>query len=161
MFQSSDVLDSQAITIAVDVVINSNSIGIHDDNIEKDLRDAHFELSFLLLDMNSLNSQDLESNENFDTERKTICETQQFNYTNLIHSNIVSSMIANCTSNLGILQREKLHEICLKNRCCLSVLSNINKNIDLSGIAVANIGEHNLLSKLGYGFAYINYKPCL
>ncbi|CAG8727430.1 37123_t:CDS:10 [Gigaspora margarita] len=96
--QNSDVSDSQAIAIAADVVINSNSIGICDDDIEEDLRDARLE------NHESYNSQCM--------EQKTICETQQFNYTNSIHPNIVSSMIANCTSNLGILQGEKLHEIC-------------------------------------------------
>ncbi|CAG8841693.1 6600_t:CDS:1, partial [Gigaspora margarita] len=65
--QSSNVSDSQAIAIAADIIINSNLIGIHNNDIEEDLRDACLELSFLLLDMNFLNSQDLEPNENFDT----------------------------------------------------------------------------------------------
>ncbi|CAG8486934.1 11981_t:CDS:2 [Racocetra fulgida] len=53
--------------VTADIVVNSNLIDICDDNIEKDLRDAYLELSFLLSDTTSLNSQDLESNENFDT----------------------------------------------------------------------------------------------
>ncbi|CAG8684848.1 17698_t:CDS:1, partial [Racocetra fulgida] len=63
----SDISDLQAIAVVADIVINFNSINIHDDNIEEDLRDTYLDLSFLLSDTNSLNSQDLKSNEDFDT----------------------------------------------------------------------------------------------
>ncbi|CAG8467063.1 8686_t:CDS:2 [Gigaspora margarita] len=112
MSQSSDISDSHTIAIAANIVADSNSINIRDDNIEEDLKDARYELAFLLLNTNSSN-QSLELNEDFNTgvKRRTIREIQLSDYTNSIHPNIVSSMIANCISNLELSVSQKLCKI--------------------------------------------------
>ncbi|CAG8602924.1 203_t:CDS:2, partial [Cetraspora pellucida] len=187
--QSNEILDSHAIAMAANTVADSNTIEIRDDDIENDLRDARSELTFLLSDANFSNIHDLETCENFytgiteagtldisylvnlqknhkcysnqDMERKTICRIQNFNHINSVSPNMISSLIANRISNIEISQTEKLRGIRWKNRCRLSVLSSTNKKVDLNGITVANIGEHNPLHKHGYGFSYINHEICL
>ncbi|CAG8817262.1 11868_t:CDS:2, partial [Racocetra persica] len=150
------------------------------DNIKPDLRDACFELTFLISDTNSSKNHGLEIYENFytgitkvgtldipylvnlqksykwynnqDIERKTICRIQSLNHTNAVSPNIISSLIASYTSNCRIRW---------KNRSRLSVLSNTNKKVDLNRITVANVSEHNPLHKHSYGFSYINNELCL
>ncbi|CAG8651700.1 24198_t:CDS:2 [Cetraspora pellucida] len=187
--QSNEILDSHAIAMVANTVADSNTIEIRDDDIENDLRDARSELTFLLSNANFSNIHDLETCENFytgiteagtldisylvnlqknhkcysnqDMERKTICRIQNFNHINAVSPNMISSLIANRISNIEISQTEKLRGIQWKNCCRLSVLSSTNKKVDLNGITVANISEHNPLHKHGYGFSYINHEICL
>ncbi|CAG8853955.1 38956_t:CDS:1, partial [Gigaspora margarita] len=49
------------------IVVNFNTIEIYNDNIETDLRDACFELTFLLLNTNSSKNYSLKICENFYT----------------------------------------------------------------------------------------------
>ncbi|CAG8723615.1 20329_t:CDS:2, partial [Racocetra persica] len=91
------------------------------DDIETDLRDAHFELTFLISDTNSSKNHGLEICENFytgiikDMKRKTICRIQSLNHTNAVSPNIISSLIASYTSNIEISRTEKLCRIRWKN----------------------------------------------
>ncbi|RIB00888.1 hypothetical protein C2G38_2051305 [Gigaspora rosea] len=66
-FQSNEVSDLHAIATAANNVVNFNTIEIHNDDIETDLRDARFELTFLLSDTNSSKNHGLEICENFYT----------------------------------------------------------------------------------------------
>ncbi|RIA99983.1 hypothetical protein C2G38_2236202 [Gigaspora rosea] len=66
-FQSNEISDSHAIATAANNVVNFNTIEIHDDDIETDLRDARFELTFLMSDTNSSKNHGLEIYENFYT----------------------------------------------------------------------------------------------
>ncbi|CAG8535553.1 17398_t:CDS:2, partial [Racocetra fulgida] len=59
--------DSHAIAMAANVVADFNMLNLHDDNIENDLRDACFELAFLLSDTNSLDNQNFLDNQNLET----------------------------------------------------------------------------------------------
>jgi len=161
--QSNEVSDSYAIATAANVVADFNMLNLCDDDIENDLRDARFELAFLLSDTNSLDDQNFLDNQNLETyenfytgvtkagildvsylvnlrknhkcysnqnmERKTSCKIQDFSHTNSIRPNMVSSLIANYTSNIEISRSEKLREIRWKNRSRLSVLSNMNKKV--------------------------------
>ncbi|CAG8685311.1 7058_t:CDS:2, partial [Gigaspora rosea] len=83
-------------------------------------------------------------------ERKVTSRIQNLDRMNSVSPNMISSLIANCTSNNEISRAEKLREVRWKNRCRLSVLSNTDKNV-----------EHNPLHKHGYGFSYINREVCL
>ncbi|CAG8655291.1 14628_t:CDS:2, partial [Dentiscutata heterogama] len=65
--QSNKISDSYAIAIVANTVADFNTIEICDDNFENDLKDAHFELTFLLSDANFLNNYDLETCKNFYT----------------------------------------------------------------------------------------------
>ncbi|RIB13239.1 hypothetical protein C2G38_2198430 [Gigaspora rosea] len=187
--QNNEISDSHAIATAASTIAEFNTIDIHDDDIENDLRDARLELAFLLSDASSSNNHDLEIHEKFYTgiteagaldilylvnlrknhkcysnqnmESKTTYRIQNLDHTNSVSSNMISSLIADCTSNIDTSRTEKLRGIRWKNQCHLSILSNTNKKLDLNGITVANIGEHNPLCKHGYGFAYINHELCL
>ncbi|CAG8787656.1 9781_t:CDS:2, partial [Gigaspora rosea] len=187
--QNKEISDSHAIATAASTIAEFNTIDIHDDDIENDLRDARLELAFLLSDASSSNNHDLEIHEKFYTgiteagaldilylvnlrknhkcysnqnmESKTTYRIQNLDHTNSVSSNMISSLIADCTSNIDTSRTEKLRGIRWKNQCHLSILSNTNKKLDLNGITVANIGEHNPLCKHGYGFAYINHELCL
>ncbi|CAG8730939.1 10088_t:CDS:2, partial [Cetraspora pellucida] len=189
LFQNNEILDSHAIAIAATTVVNINTIDIRDDDIEDDLRDACLELAFLLSNTDSLNSYDLGIYKKFYTgitkvetlnvsylvnlrkihkcysnqnmEQKTTCKIQNLDHMNSVFSNTISNLIASYTSNLEISRMEKLRGIWWKNRCRLSILSNANKRVDLNGITIANVGEHNPFRKHGYGFSYINGELCL
>ncbi|CAG8634263.1 21122_t:CDS:2 [Gigaspora margarita] len=77
-------------------------------------------------------------------ERKVTSKIQNLDRMNSVSPNMISSLIANCTSNIEILRAKKLHD-----------------NIDLNGITIANVEEYNPLHKHGYGFSYINHEVCL
>ncbi|CAG8734540.1 605_t:CDS:1, partial [Racocetra fulgida] len=128
--QSNEVSNSHAISASASTVANFNTIEIHDDDIETDLRDACFELNFLLLNTTSSNNYDLEINKDFytgiikaetldvsylvslrkshkcyssqDIEQKAICRVQNFNHTSTISPNLISNLIANHMSNIKI-----------------------------------------------------------
>ncbi|CAG8625490.1 6223_t:CDS:2, partial [Scutellospora calospora] len=132
-------VNSHAIAIAATILVNINTIDIHDDDIKDDLRDVCLELAFLLSDTDSLNSHDLEiynkfytgitkvktldisylvnlqknykyySNQNI--EQKTTYRIQNLDYMNSVFSNMISNLIASYTSNLEISQTKKLCEI--------------------------------------------------
>ncbi|CAG8654771.1 24961_t:CDS:2, partial [Gigaspora rosea] len=143
-FQSNEVSDLHAIATAANNVVNFNTIEIHNDDIETDLRDARFELTFLLSDTNSSKNHGLEICENFYTGITNIGTLDipylSINHINAVSPNIISSLIASYTSNIEISRTENLY---------------------LNGITVANISEYNPLRKYGYGFSYINNEICL
>ncbi|CAG8851867.1 26409_t:CDS:2, partial [Gigaspora margarita] len=130
--QSNEVSDSHTIAIVANIVADFNMLNLRDDDIENDSRDARFELAFLLSDTNSLDDQNFLDNQNLETHENfyTGVTKQKFwIHTNSIRPNMVSSLIANYTSNIEISQSEKLREGRWKNRSHLSILSNMNKKV--------------------------------
>ncbi|CAG8685326.1 7059_t:CDS:2 [Gigaspora rosea] len=65
--QNNELSDSYAISAVASTLADFNTINIRDDDIENDLRDARFELAFLVSDTNSLNNYDLRVYEKFYT----------------------------------------------------------------------------------------------
>ncbi|CAG8762396.1 17036_t:CDS:2 [Gigaspora margarita] len=171
--QNNEISNSYAIAIVASTIADFNTIDIRNDDIENDLRDACLELAFLLLDasiteagaLDILYLVNLRKNHkcysNQIMKRKTTYRIQNLDRMNSVSSNMISSLIADCTLNIDTFRTEKLRGIWWKNRCHLSVLSNTNKKLDLNGITIANIGEHNPLCKYSYRFAYINRELCL
>ncbi|CAG8703690.1 9905_t:CDS:2, partial [Dentiscutata heterogama] len=134
--QSNEVFDSYTIAMVANVLADFNMLNLCNDDIENDLRDAHFELAFLLSDMNSLDDQNFLDNQNL--------ETHENFYTGVTKAEIL---------DVSYLDFSHINSICpnMKNHSRLSVLSNMNKKVDLSGITIANIREHNSLRRHGYG----------
>ena len=62
-------------------------------------------------------------------EQKTTYRIQNLDRINSVSPNMISSLIADCTSNIDTLRTEKLRGIQWKNRCRLSILSNTNKKL--------------------------------
>lgn len=134
--QNNEISDSHAIATAASTIANFNTIDIRDDDIENDLRDARLELAFLLSDASSLNDLDLEIHEKFyigiteagaldilylvnlrknhkcysnqNMERKTTYRIQNLDRMNSVSPNMISSLIADCTSNIDTSRTEKL-----------------------------------------------------
>ncbi|CAG8672571.1 16151_t:CDS:2, partial [Dentiscutata heterogama] len=63
--QNEEVFGFLNISNSRNTIADFNTIEIHDDNFENDLRDARFELTFSLSDTNFSNNHDLETCENF------------------------------------------------------------------------------------------------